>query len=82
MKGYHMNNIQLMVPAFKIDDTKKLYSKCIITWLSENSCSDMVYGLEMYTSKPNSKLEGSSTEMRHYPLWQGPELLIFKYMTP
>lgn len=77
-----MNNIHLMVPAFKMDDTKKLYSKCIITWLSENSCSDMVYGLEMYTSKPNSKLEGSSTEMRHYPLWQGPELLFFKYMTP
>jgi hypothetical protein len=71
-----MNNIQLMVPAFKMDDTKKLYSKCIITWLTVSTC-DMVYGLEMYTCKPNAKLQGSSTEMRHYHLWQGPELLIF-----
>jgi hypothetical protein len=81
MEDYHMNNIQSMVPAFNMDHTKKLHSKCIVTWLTESTCSDMVYGWEMYTCKPNSKLEGGNTEMRHYPLCQSPDLLIFKYMT-
>jgi hypothetical protein len=47
-----------MVTAFKMDDTKKLYLKFIITLVTKSTCSDMVYGVGRYTCKPNSMLGG------------------------
>lgn len=52
-----MNYMQLMVSAFKTEDTKKLYLKFIIMWLNKSICSDMVYE-ERYTCKPSSMLVG------------------------